>query len=180
MRISSVSINWIMISFWDGICLNILKGINFITCWPEKVENPFWNWSKNIQNTEYFIISLFFHRFWSLKSDSRNFKKMLFWHEFVKNYWFKKINHSDNFFINGCKEIGPRMAHFSKFCANALMRVRLWSHDFATSQYGLTLLHLSSWSKIPCWQDCKWKNSEEKIKDRWQVLLEFLLQKIEG
>ena len=56
----------------------------------------------------------------------------------------------------------------------------LWSHGFATSQYGLTLLDLSFWSKIPCWQDGKWRNSEEKIKDRWHVLLEFLLQKIEG
>ena len=76
--------------------------------------------------------------------------------------------------------MGPRMAHFWNFCANVLIRVRLWSHGFATSQYGLTLLDLSFWSKIPCWQDGKWRNSEEKIKDRWHVLLEFLLQKIEG
>ena len=138
MRISSVSINWIMISFWDGICLNILKGINFITCWPEKVENPFWNWSKNIQNTQYFIISLFFHRFWSLKSDSRNFKKMLFWHEFVKNYWFKKINHSWQLFYKWLQGNGPQNGPFfeilrkrSDACALVVTwfcNVTVWSH----------------------------------------------------
>ena len=34
------------------------------------------------------------------------------------------------------------MALFWNFCANALIRVRLWSHGFATSQYGLTVLDL--------------------------------------
>ena len=41
MWISSVSINWIRMSFWDGIYLSTLKGINFITCWPEKAENQY-------------------------------------------------------------------------------------------------------------------------------------------
>ena len=53
--------------------------------------------------------------------------------------------------------MGPRMAHFWNFCANALIRARLWSYGFSTSQYGLTLLDLSS--NIPCWQDDKWRNS---------------------
>ena len=49
----------------------------------------------------------------------------------------------DNIFINGCKKMGPTMAYFSNICTNALIRVHLWSHGFATSQYGLTLLDLS-------------------------------------
>ena len=115
-----------------------------------------------------------------LKSDTLRFKKMLFWHESVKNHWFKTINHFWQLFINGCKEMGPRMTNFKNFWANAMIHARSWSHGSATSQYGFTLLDLSFWSKIPCWQDGKWGNSEEKIKDRWHVLLEFLLQKIEG
>ena len=84
----------------------------------------------------------------------------------------------DSFFINVCKEMGPRIAHFWNFCGNALIRVRLWSHGFAAPQYGLTLLDLSFWSKIPCWQDGKWRNSEEKKKDRWHVVLEFCFKRL--
>ena len=100
-----------------------------------------------------------------LKSDSWHFKKMLFWHGFVKNYWTKTIT-LDSFFTDDCKEMGPRMAHFWNFCANALIRVCLWSLGFATALYGLALLDFSFWSKIPCWQDGKWRNSR---KNKGQV-----------
>ena len=86
--------------------------------------------------------------YWSLKSDSRHFKKCHFDMNLSKIIDLRQLITFDSFLINGCKEMGPRMAHFWNFCANALIRVRLWSYGFSTSQYGLTLLDLSS--NIPC------------------------------
>ena len=44
------------------------------------------------------------------------------------------------------------MAYFWNICANALIRVHLWSHGFATSQYGLTSLFLKQDSMLTRWQ----------------------------
>ena len=69
-------------------------------------------------------------------------KKRYFGMILSKTIELRQLITIDSFFINACKEMGPRMAHFWNFSTNALIRLRLWSHGFATSQYGITLLDL--------------------------------------